>query len=243
MIYLSALDLNPRSSLVRRDIADCNDLHRTVLSAFPAPVGDVKAREAFAVLYRLETARTSPIRLLVQSETEPDWSRLSSGYLCPGRSAATKRVDDHYETLFCGHELRFRLRANPTKRVGKTGKPGWVGKRVNLVTEAAQLAWLERKGRDGGFDLLTARAAPGLFGLSHPGNRSSVLEVQARTTSQIEGWRGCEGQKLSFGSVLFDGELRITDTESFRETLRRGIGSGKAYGFGLLSVAAARDPL
>jgi CRISPR system Cascade subunit CasE len=35
--------------------------------------------------------------------------------------------------------------------------------------------------------------------------------------------------------------LRITDEALFRQTLERGLGSGKAYGFGLMSVAPARE--
>ena len=42
---------------------------------------------------------------------------------------------------------------------------------------------------------------------------------------------------MSFGSVLFEGELIVTDVEAFRAALVKGIGSGKAYGFGLLSIA------
>jgi CRISPR system Cascade subunit CasE len=34
--------------------------------------------------------------------------------------------------------------------------------------------------------------------------------------------------------------LRVTDAAQFRTTLASGIGSGKAYGFGLLSIAAPR---
>jgi CRISPR system Cascade subunit CasE len=44
---------------------------------------------------------------------------------------------------------------------------------------------------------------------------------------------------MSFGNVLFDGRLQVTDAEVFRRTLTQGIGSGKAFGFGLLSVAPA----
>jgi CRISPR system Cascade subunit CasE len=39
--------------------------------------------------------------------------------------------------------------------------------------------------------------------------------------------------------VLYEGELEVTDTAAFRQALEKGIGSGKAYGFGLLSVAPA----
>ena len=46
-----------------------------------------------------------------------------------------------------------------------------------------------------------------------------------------------ESYKMTHLAVRFDGFLRVTDAGAFRETLTRGIGSGKAYGFGLLSVA------
>ena len=36
---------------------------------------------------------------------------------------------------------------------------------------------------------------------------------------------------------MFDGRLVVTDAALFRQTLVQGIGSGKAFGFGLLSVA------
>jgi CRISPR system Cascade subunit CasE len=45
---------------------------------------------------------------------------------------------------------------------------------------------------------------------------------------------------MTFGSVLFEGVLQVTDPDGFRETLATGIGSGKAYGFGLLSIAPPR---
>ena len=48
-------------------------------------------------------------------------------------------------------------------------------------------------------------------------------------------------QRLTFGDVLFEGRLRVTDAALFRQTLEHGIGSGKAYGFGLLSVARSSD--
>jgi CRISPR system Cascade subunit CasE len=44
---------------------------------------------------------------------------------------------------------------------------------------------------------------------------------------------------LSFGSVLFEGRLKVTDKEKFLDVLYAGIGTGKAYGFGLLSIAGS----
>ena len=34
---------------------------------------------------------------------------------------------------------------------------------------------------------------------------------------------------------MFEGRLEVTDREAFLDTIRKGIGSGKAYGFGLLT--------
>ena len=45
--------------------------------------------------------------------------------------------------------------------------------------------------------------------------------------------------RLTFASVLFDGELVVTDAELFRTALASGVGTSKAYGFGLLSIARA----
>lgn len=58
-----------------------------------------------------------------------------------------------------------------------------------------------------------------------------------RNASPLQVPNNNEPLKLTFGSVLFEGVLEITDAERFQKTLQAGIGSGKAYGFGLLSIA------
>ena len=44
---------------------------------------------------------------------------------------------------------------------------------------------------------------------------------------------------ISCRAVLFDGLLEVTDADAFRNTLAAGVGPGKGFGFGLLSVAPA----
>src|SRR6266487_2639362 len=81
-MYLSRLILNPRSRAVRRDLADCQDLHRTIMAGFPNVPADGDARSQLGVLYRLDIhPRTGVPALLVQSSQQPDWSRLQGGYL------------------------------------------------------------------------------------------------------------------------------------------------------------------
>ena len=50
--------------------------------------------------------------------------------------------------------------------------------------------------------------------------------------------RNKDRMTLSHAGVRFDGVLEVTDPVSFAATLDSGIGSGKAFGFGLLSVYA-----
>jgi CRISPR system Cascade subunit CasE len=242
MIYLSRLILNPRSREVQRDVADCHALHRTVLSAFPrAPADTEGARAHFGVLFRLdapERGHGAPT-LLVQSEALPDWSHLPPSYLLrtgnDPPNPACKRVDDRYALLGVGTVLRFRLRANPTRKVDTRSGPDGArrnGRRVELRDEAEQLAWLQRKAEAGGFRLLSVRGRP------------DVPALQASTVSKIVGTRPDPASsstraaaRLTFGSVIFDGLLVVTDSPRFQEALARGIGPGKAYGFGLLSIA------
>lgn len=236
-MYLSKLVLNLRNWQVRRDLADCQEMHRTLLRAFPDGAADdtAGARARCSLLYRVEVDRTSRwVAVLVQSAVEPDWSRLPAGY---ATHCSWKSIAAAYEAITAGMRLRFRLRANPTRRIARARdaeETRWVGKRVQLFREEDQLAWLARKGREHGFRLIQVRTV----------SDRPVSAVQVAPEGVVTGRRTSGGQvhPLTFGSVLFEGELEVTDAAAFRAALRQGVGSAKAYGFGLLSVARpARD--
>ncbi|MCX6022799.1 MAG: type I-E CRISPR-associated protein Cas6/Cse3/CasE [Chloroflexi bacterium] len=240
-MYLSHLALNPRSRQAQHDLADCQRMHRTLMACFPSEVpGDPRA--ALGLLYRVETApRTGEVTLLVQSAAPPDWSRLAPGYLkdVPGSlpNPDTKAVGVLYDRLTAGAVLRFRIAANPSKKVmTKSDADGRRrnGKRADLRDEADQLVWLDRKAEQHGFRILSVRS------------NAEVRNVDAAPQSRVTGWRGGgpDGEepqrRLTLARVQFDGLLRVTDALLFRSALEGGIGPGKAYGFGLLSVAPAR---
>jgi CRISPR system Cascade subunit CasE len=225
-LYLSLLRLALRNRDVQRDLSDCHAMHRRLMRAFPDIGGPGDARNQFGLLYRAETTSGS-VSLLVQSAAQPDWSRLPGGYLRESATAA-KRVDALYAGIAEGQRLLFRLRANPTKRISDrdtSQDAHWRGKRVELGREDDQLKWLARKAQQSGFALLAVRAQP-----DHP----PVADVRAtgmgdRVISKPH--------HLTFASVTFEGRLRVTDPDVFRQALWQGIGSGKAFGFGLLSIA------
>lgn len=236
MLYLSQLVLNPRSPQAQRDLSDCHALHQRVLCAFPDAPDVTAARDHYGVLFRVESPDRldGRVRLLVQSRERPDWSRLPGEYL-RAPAPEPKRIDERYAMLVAGQELVFRLRANPTKRIGghKADEPErWRGRRVEVIDEEGQIAWLRRKGEAAGFALLVARTWPDA---SEATGRSDVRVSNG--VGKVTGQRS--GRRLTFGAVIFEGRLRVTNADRFREALTSGIGSGKAFGFGLISVAPA----
>jgi CRISPR system Cascade subunit CasE len=178
----------------------------------------------------------SPIELLIQSHVAPDWSGLPPSLLADEEAdggVSSKSVDGPYGRIDEGTRLAFRLRANPTRKIDTRTRPTGApsnGRRVELRSEDALVDWLARKGGEGGFELQTI--APG----------SAVYNVRIQREPKLRGIRrdAGEGRRITFGPVLYEGVLRVTDPERFRAVLATGIGSAKAYGFGLLSVAPAR---
>jgi CRISPR system Cascade subunit CasE len=140
-----------------------------------------------------------------------------------------KLVAQNYAAVQRGMTLQFRLRANPTRRVSprceSEKNPRFYGRRVELYREEDQIAWLERKAEAHGFRLLGVKV-----------NRD-VPNLNTIPESKIKGCRSDAEKSVTFGSVLFEGRLAVIDADRFYEALVQGIGSGKAYGFGLLSIA------
>lgn len=232
-MFLSRLILNPQSREVRRDLADCQELHRTVLTAFPAVERGAGARGR--VLHRLDVQpRTGATMLLVQSQVRPDWSRLPPGYLLTTPDTP-KDLAAAYSTITPGIRLRFRLRANATEKVGTAMKAERLGGvtrngRRRPLPEHRIVDWLDRKASAAGFHVLD------VYGRTD----ERVPDVRVVRGASLTGWRrSADGvrRRLSFAPVTFDGLLEVTDADAFRRALAEGIGPAKAYGFGLLSVA------
>lgn len=219
-MYLTRLVIDQQDPWVRRDLADCQRMHRTVMRAFPPADGAHGARACFGTLYRIDRG-ISPgtLTLYVQSRTEPCWSHLPAGYLAEvPDNPACRPLAGFYDSIAAGDIMEFRLRANVTRKIdSKTGPDGKRrhGRRVELRRTDDQLAWLARHAEKSGFAVIEAAARPGRVTGVHP----------------------CGS--LAFGSVYFLGRLRVVDSERFRQALIAGIGPAKAYGFGLLSVAPA----
>jgi CRISPR system Cascade subunit CasE len=186
------------------------ELHRSLLSAFP----DREEGGPGHVLFRLDTdGETGGISVLLQSEKEPDWGKLNgaTGFITEYKS---KQFDPEFVQ---GQMLRFRLRANPTRRIKDSGK------RQGILGEEAQTDWLRKKGLQSGFEVIDATVI-----------KEGFAEDKMTDTNDRK-------HNLTILSVRFDGLLRVIDPDAFRQTIEQGIGSAKGFGFGLLSIAPLKE--
>jgi CRISPR system Cascade subunit CasE len=226
-MWLSRLMLDPRSRAVRRDLSNCHQLHRTLLGAFPA-VQAAEPRREVGLLHRLEQSLAGNPVLLAQSVVKPDWSMLPTDYCPPGRSGsenpAVKPAGQVLDAIQIGSRFRFRLVANPTRRIAREvpASGGASSTRVKLRTEEQWRDWMHRQGETHGFRLAMLSAVPGL------------PNMIGRPAGRLQGKRG--GSQVTAFAVRFDGVLDVIDVTQFRDAIRSGIGPAKSYGCGLLSI-------
>jgi CRISPR system Cascade subunit CasE len=161
-------------------------------------------RLLFRIEDQAEGTRHRPTTILVQTHCDPDWSAAFAAFPVLSGPPEGKPFDP---VLVPSTAYRFRLRANPT--VFREGK------RLGLLQEEDQRAWIERK--------LSAVQA----------------ELQA-VSIEDRGLQRCRkgsGSIQTHQSLDYEGVLRCLDPEQLRAALEQGIGPAKGYGFGLLSLA------
>lgn len=212
MFYLSQLILNPNSRMVQKEVYDPYQLHRTIMNGFNLP------RNQAGVLHRLDIWPHVGLTVLVQSAVEPDWSPLyevGQGRYLLGGVDRPKKIGF---TLPQGGTYRFRLRANPTVKKRRNGNKH--SNRIPLVHEQDQIDWLHKKADRHGFYL-----------------HQFTISDDERLTDWIYRDK-MTSHKVTVFAIQYEGILQITDQQEFDSAWRKGIGSAKAFGCGLLSLAA-----
>jgi CRISPR system Cascade subunit CasE len=222
---------------MERKMADPQFLQPYRPEAFAQRAVGVARTADSGFLFRIDPLPGNRAVILVQSALRPDWEYAfhNASYLLVAEPQC--RPFDPESTQ--GERLRFRLRANPTKKVGSATKSERLagkkknGKRIALLHEHDQIAWLLEKGQQGGFII------PGEW---REENGVKIPDFRVDVVPQGSVRLGKEGRRDGdFFAVRFDGILVVNDVSVFCQTLQQGIGSAKAFGFGLLSIAPAES--
>lgn len=214
-MQLSRMYLNDRLRQAMRLLANPQMMHAAVLGCFPP---DREHR----VLWRIDRDghRTA---LIVVSHATPSFQHLQeqAGW-ANEPSWETRDYGSLLDRIQLGQEYAFRLVANPAgMHTGKDGRK----RRTAHRSLRHQRGWLLERAERIGVEFLPAG----------PGADPEVLVSERRMLRFPR-----DGKTVSIGQARFEGALRVTDPALLRTALTQGIGRGKAYGNGLMTLARAR---
>lgn len=164
--------------------------------------------------------------LYVVSPEQPDFTHLIEQAGWPTLTTwESREYEPLLDRLAAGQRWAFRLTANPVRsRPLKEGAPS---QRFGHVTVSQQQAWLVSRAGRSGFEL------PPVSGPDGEERAENGLVVRNRS---VDRFRRGEGT-VTLSRATFEGHLVVIDPAALRSTLTGGLGSAKAYGCGLLTLA------
>ncbi len=219
-MYLSRIPLHPRRSQAQRLVANPQMMHAAVMASSP-PESRQPADEG-RVLWRLDHDDPRQPLLYALTPSMPSWSHLveQAGW---ENSESPYQVRDYAPVLAAiseGREFSFRLAANPTHSVSGSNRTER-SKTYAHVTAEQQIGWLLARGAAMGVEFCDGSAG--------------ARQIELRERTQLSFRR--DAALVTLSRVAFMGRLRVVEPKKLRLALTSGVGRGKAYGCGLLTLA------
>ena len=209
-MYLTRMELDVNKRDTRKALMSPNLLHGAIESSFP---GERERR-----LWRIDKFQ-GRYDLLLLSARIPELTKMVKqfGKEESGPPWQSKSYDTLLERIHSNRIWQFRLTANPTKSV-KSAENEKRGAVHAHITPEHQTQWLLDRCEAHGFSV-------------------DPEEVMVISSQWQRFYKGSERKHpVTLLSVTFDGILTVTDEVRFRQTLVEGIGRGKAFGQGMLTV-------
>ncbi|MEA5052737.1 MAG: type I-E CRISPR-associated protein Cas6/Cse3/CasE [Propionicimonas sp.] len=226
-MYLTQMPLNPQRRSTHDLIVSPQRLHAAILAGF---LPGVSGRSR--VLWRLDTDGPHELNLYVVSAEIPSFDALAEQAGWTSTPVwRTAEYGPFLDRLRVGQRWVFRLVANPVRNVrdaptgDATGSALPRGRRVPLIKEADQREWLLSRSEGLGFRVVDGASGGANLSVTHGRRRRFDRRKEDET------WL------VTLQTAQFDGVLEVTDVEALQETLCRGVGSGKGYGCGLMTLA------
>jgi len=225
-------------------------MHGAVLGGIPdRPMAE-------RVLWRLDADNPRRPMLFALTESRPDWTHVVERAGWPdaeGEHAAVRDYSPLLARIATGREFAFRLTANPVQNTSTPRSPSAIqDKRKSEVrvrsfrlghrTAADQLAWFLKRAEGWGFAVPEARTDPAAPGLDLPEESVPAREVRIIARHRHSFGKGGRGTPpVVLNTATFEGHLQVRDAALFTQRLLGGLGPAKAYGCGLLTLAALSE--
>lgn len=247
-MFLTRIYLNPHRRGARQLMRSRQVLHAAVMNCFPP--GALEGAGMPRVLWRLDRppfARSGPSRqgnpscaLFISSPVPPDPSHIveEAGYSTDG-GVLVRDMGDFLDRLEAGQRWGFRLCVNPTFQESNQVNARGRKKILAHVTQDQQTQWVLDRAARLGFKVVTSAEYGGDLPVleDRGGHRvdGANLLINGVERGIAEFKRG--SSRVTLALATFEGVLEVTDPELLRHGLVHGIGRGKAYGCGLMTLA------
>ncbi|MFB6607333.1 type I-E CRISPR-associated protein Cas6/Cse3/CasE [Streptomyces noursei] len=220
--WLTQLRLNTRNRTVLRDLKDGNQLHRTLMRLVPDEAGE-QARATGGLLYRVDETDTG-ITVLAQTRQQPLIDRLDPDYA----HTAVKDMTAFLGRLHEGLQVQYRIAANTVVQYGSLADRERARLRLKLDNLPPARRALNGAEAD---DWWYTRAAR---------NGLNVLTLIPTVSPSVDVTRQHKGRGVTHRHAItvFQGDATITDPEAVRAAILNGIGRGRSFGAGFLSIAS-----
>lgn len=168
-------------------------------------------------LWRLDNDNGRAV-VLLQTPDRPSWTHLLGKF--PEYIVELPVSRELKPDLVVNQKLIFRILCNPTLHLPrsfeeKDGKRKVMqGRYIGVYGQRQQEEWLRNKSGKLGFSVIKVMIQ----------SREEKIRIRKRT--------------VQLAVASFDGILKVTNPETFVETIRNGIGKSRAMGFGLLSLTS-----
>lgn len=207
-MYLSRVEIDKKDRKKIKDLSYVGAIHNWVESSFPKEFQEeVRTRK----LWRIDPLDGSDY-LLIVSEEPPSIEKLER-YGVPG-TGQVKNYDNFLNNIEEGKSYNFRITLNPV--VSEMEDPGQKRGRVKPLANDEQMKFLYDRSKRNGFQLNNDE-----FFIVNRGHAIFKRSSQ---------------KQIKLSKVTYEGRLTIIDKEQFVETLTKGFGKKKAYGFGMMTV-------
>ena len=207
-MYLSRVEIDVSNRQKLKKLNHLGAYHDWVESCFP---WEHKVQERSRKLWRVDQLNNKTYLLLV-SEERPDLTKLST-YGVSG-TAQSKDYSPFLNNIREGQKMNFRVVLNPVISVKEAGSER--GKTKPHVTVEHQMKFLLDRSEKNGFKL--------------EADEFRIVDRQFMDFRR----KGEKTPRLS--RVTYEGSLTVHNVDLFLETLSKGFGKKKAYGFGLMTV-------
>jgi len=207
-MYLTQILLNDKNQKVIKALTNVNEMHKLVMSGFRSVDVD-SARKELGVLFQIYIKKNRPY-VIIQSFEKADYSKLIDNNII--LSVKEKDFDEILNLLKKDGVIKLELLSEPYKKVKNLNSHN--SRRKVLTDKEEKAEWFNSKIKQCGCD---------------------VIEYDvSKTNLCIYGNK----KKLNFKyhPSVYKAIVKINDENKFTDMIKSGIGSGKAYGMGMIRI-------